>query len=160
MATATPSNNTGAAAERTNRPRCLERMFEPQKGNKTFAAERQIEAGDEGAVAMEAEADAVRRIEVAERDPAPLVGDCAGIDEQRAVERPPGFPAVLGADEHRVLVAEAELAEAAKRPRPAERRLEVERNLLPVLRIREDARSTERDRPIAVGNRNVLLKLD
>ena len=76
-------------------------MFEPQERNEPFAAEREIQARDEGAVAVDPEPEAVRDVEIAELEvSAAPVATCAGIDEQGAVERPPRFPAVLGAEKH------------------------------------------------------------
>jgi hypothetical protein len=42
-------------------------MFKPQKGDEAFAAEGQVEAPDEGAIAVKAEADAVRDVHVPDR---------------------------------------------------------------------------------------------
>src|SRR5262245_17070021 len=98
---------TTAATIATKETMCLERMFEPQERNEAFAAERQVEAGDEGAVAVEPEADAVRDVEVAEVQVFAFSGHLAGIDEERAVQRPPCFPAVLGGQQQAVGVLEA-----------------------------------------------------
>ena len=76
----------------------------------------------------------------------PPCDDLAGVDEQGAVERPPRLPSVLRADEDGVAILEAELPEAAKGLCPAERGFEVERDLLPSARIREDRRRVERHR--------------
>src|SRR5262245_8781850 len=139
---------------------CLEGMFEPQKRNEAFTAGREVEPRDEGAVAVEPEPDAVADVEVAEVEIFPIVRHLPGVDEDRAVERPPRFPPVLGRHQQAVGILEAELAEAAKRLRAAQRRLEIERNLLARARIGENRGGVERDGPIAIGNRHVLLKVD
>src|SRR5262245_61352434 len=103
---------TAASARDTERTMCLEGMFEPQERDEALAGEREVQARDEGAVAVEAEADAVGDVEVAEIQILPLGGHLAGVDEERAVERPPRLPAVLGGQQQAVGVLEAELAEA------------------------------------------------
>src|SRR5262245_63782188 len=90
----------------------------------------------------------------------PVGGYLAGVDEERAVERPPRFPSVLGGEEEAVGILEAELAEAAQRLCAAERRLKVERHLLPRARVGENGGGVQRNRSIAIRNRHVLLQVD
>src|SRR5262245_25276210 len=85
-----------AADQAPIKRRCSECMFEPQERNEAFAAERQIEAADERAVAVEAEPDAVRDFHVIEGEAAAVRRHLARVDEERAVQRPPRFPAVFG----------------------------------------------------------------
>src|SRR5262245_35454586 len=120
MASAAAPRKSTIAWSRTNR---LEDMVEPQEWNEAFAAERQVEAGHERLVAVDAEADAVGDVEVAQGEIVSIGRDHAGVHEQGGVERPPGFPPVLGGHRQAVLVAEAEFAEAAQRLAAAERRL-------------------------------------
>src|SRR5262245_59934888 len=112
-------------------------MFEPQERNEALTAEREVQARDEGAVAVDSEPEAIRDVEIAKREVFPLGGDFAGIDEQRTVERPPRFPPVLGAQQQAVAILEAELAEATQRLRAAQPRLKVERHILARAGIRE-----------------------
>src|SRR5262249_12045922 len=135
-------------------------MFEPQERNEAFAAERQIEPPDKGGVAVKPEPEAVRHVEIAQFEILPMKGHLAGVHEYSTVERPPCFPAVLGAQGHTVAILETELAESAERPRAAERRLKVERHFLSRVRIGKDRRRMERNRPIAVWNWHVLLQID
>src|SRR5829696_7408389 len=104
-------------------------MFKPQEGDEAFAAERQIEARGERAVAVDAEADAVGDFEIAKGQVAPVGGDLAGVDEQRAVEQPRRLPPVYGAHRQSVAILEPELAEASQLMRPAQRPLVKERHV-------------------------------
>src|SRR4029453_10826352 len=91
-----PSAHVSTSARRVERAMRLEGMFEPQERNEAFAAERQIQARDEGLVAVDPESDSVRHVHIAKRQIAPIEGHRAGVDEQRAIERPPRLPSVLG----------------------------------------------------------------
>src|SRR5689334_16490392 len=82
--------------------RVSERMFEPQKWNEAFAAECQIEPADECPVAVQAETDPIGGLDVGERERATARRHFAHVDEERAVEHPPRFPAVFRRDEHAV----------------------------------------------------------
>src|SRR5262245_48781710 len=121
-------------------------MFEPQERNEPFAAERKIEARDEGAVTVNAEPDAIRHVEVTQREIAAAGGYLAGIDEDGAVERPPRLPPVLGGQQDAVSILKPELSEPAKRLGASERRLEIERHLLAGAGIGEVRRGVKGDR--------------
>src|SRR6185503_12000096 len=124
---------------------CLEDMLKPHERNETLAAERQIEARDERAVAVDPESDAIGDVEVAEVEIATIGGNLAGIDEQCPVEQPRRFPAVLRGQRQAVVVPEAELTEPAQRLAATERRLVVEGHLLPAVRVGEHRHSPQRE---------------
>ena len=118
-------------------------MFEPQERDKAFFAERQIEASDQGAVTVEAKADAVGHLHVAERQVLSRRCYRPGIHEKRPVKRPPCFPPVLGAQKQSVLVSKSGLAEPAQVSVTAERGLKVERHGLAAVRVREHVEEVE-----------------
>src|SRR4029450_2077408 len=149
-----------SASARKGRAMCLEGMFEPQERNEAFAAERKIQARDEGPVAVESEPDAIRDVHIPKLEVIAFGGHCAGVDEQGAVERPPRFPSVLGREEQAVAIPETELPEAAKRPGTAQRRLEVEWHLRPGICIGKDRSRMECNGPIGGGDGHVLLEVD
>src|SRR4029453_12536830 len=134
-------------------------MFEPQKRNETLAAEGQIETRPEGAVAVNAEAEAVGDIELTEPEILPVRGDLAGVDEHGAVERPPRLPPVFGREQDAVAIPEAELAKAPQHLRATQCGFEVERDVLASTRIGQGRCGMERNRPILVRNRHVVLQI-
>ena len=112
---------TGGAGERAGEEQGTERGREDSRrrdrtsqGKENFAAECRIEPADQRAVAVEAEPHAVGGLHRVEGQLAPLVGDRTGLGEDGDVERPPGFPLVLGPDGAGVAIAESELPEAAQ----------------------------------------------
>src|SRR5262245_16008022 len=135
-------------------------MFEPQEWDEAFTAEREVQPRNEGAIAVNPEPDAVRDIEIAEREILSPRGDRAGIDEQRAIKRPPRLPSVLGGEEEAVAILETKLAETAKRLSAAKRGLKIERHVLSLARVGEDGPPMKRDGSIAIRNGNVLLELN
>src|SRR4029453_2708732 len=138
----------------------LKDMLEPQKWDEALAAERQVQPRDEGTVAVNPEPDAIRDVEVAEREVSPLCGHRAGVNKQRAIECPPRLPSVLAGEEQAVAILEAELAKTTKRLSAAKRGLKIKWHLLPRARVREVGAGMKRDRAIAIRDRHVLLKVD
>src|SRR5689334_3776357 len=160
MAIATSEIVQARTSARADREACVsERMFEPQKWNEAFAAECEIEPAHEDPIAVEAEPDTIRRFDIGQRELGAARGDLADIDEDRAIQSPPGFPAVLRRDQHAVLIAEAELTEPAQRLRPAERGLVVQRHLAASAGVGEYGSGVKRQRAIAVRQRDVMLNV-
>lgn len=93
-------------------------MFEPQQWNEPFAAECEVEACNERAVAVHAEPEAVRHLKFPKGEITSIKGNLAGIHEECAVKQPRGFPPVLGCQEQAISVLETEFTEPTQRLAP------------------------------------------
>src|SRR5262245_58208490 len=108
------TNDAATPASMQTATNDLEDMFKPQKRNEPFFAERQIETADKGAVAVKTEPDSVADVHAAERQVFTSGRHSAGIDEERTVECPPCFPAILRTEQQAIQIAITELPEAAQ----------------------------------------------
>src|SRR3989441_1026189 len=98
-----------------------------------MAAHCHVESEEDVLVGVESESNAVRRLEIAETDILPVPTHLARVEKQRHVEARERFPSVLGVHEQGILVAEAELAEAAQRVGAADGWHDVERHAVALL---------------------------
>src|SRR3954468_6631636 len=77
---------------------------------------------------MDAHPEAIPFLQLRQVHVLPVVSDLAEVSEQHAAHPLPRDPSILGAERHRVLIAEGELAEAAARALPADVGEHVERH--------------------------------
>jgi hypothetical protein len=63
-------------------------MFKPQQWDEALAAEREIQARDERAVAVHPKPETVRHLEISKGEISSIRGDLAGIHEECPVKQP------------------------------------------------------------------------
>ena len=110
-----------------------------------------VKPQDETVGTVETETDPVGDFEVAKAEIVPTRRDFAGIDEQGRVERPPGFPAVLGGEQQAVAVPKTKLPKPAQRLFAPESWLVVERHLVPSVRVGDHSTGPQRKQPDVSG---------
>src|SRR5687767_14750509 len=133
-------------------------IVEPQKKARAFTStEGQIESKARGPADARPEAESVIAFE--RSNVAELGTDGAGVIEERALYELVDAPAILGLQQQRASITEAERPEAAERVRAAERRLQVERHRVVLRRVARRGPRPKRKRARVMHERDELPQI-